>query len=235
MRTILAIIVATLTTISMPVHASDMFTPHRAEYKVEISVLRGRLNTSLQRSDGGYVANHVITPTGMARIIASGKIDEHSEFSAGADGIRPQYYRSDDQISRDKERAEIQFDWTTGEASGQVNDTAVTQILSDLAHDRVSIQYQLMHDLANGGAREAYILFEVDELKTLNVKSIGTKQIKVPAGEYTAVGIQHQAQGSSRVTTLWCVEELDYLPVMIEQHKDGKRRLRATLKEYQPN
>lgn len=235
MRTTLAIFLATLATMATPALASEMFTPHQAEYKVEISVLNGRLNTSLQRSGDGYIANHVITPTGMARVLASGKIDEHSEFSTGADGIRPSFYRSDDQISRDKERAEIQFDWSTGEASGQVNDKDVSQILSDLAHDRVSIQYQLMHDLANGGPRDTYILFEVDELKTLNVKSVGEKKVKVPAGTYTAMGIQHQAKGSSRVTTLWCVEELGYLPVIIEQHKDGKRRLRATLKQYKPN
>lgn len=234
MRTTLAIILAATMSTATPLLAGDMFAPHEAEYKVEISVLNGRLNTSLQRNDDGYVANHVITPTGMARLLAGGKIDELSEFSTGSDGVRPRYYRSDDQISSDKERAEIRFDWSTGEASGQVNDVAVSQVLADLAHDRVSIQYQLMHDLANGGARETYILFEVDELKVLNVKSIGEKKVKVPAGTYTAVGIQHQAQGSSRVTTLWCVAELDYLPVIIEQHKNGKRRLRATLKQYKP-
>ncbi|MDH3752084.1 MAG: hypothetical protein OEU40_15990, partial [Gammaproteobacteria bacterium] len=56
----------------------------------------------------------------------------------------------------------------------------------------------------------------------------------VPAGEYEAVGIQHQAEGSKRVTTLWCVEELDYLPVIIEQHRKGKLRVRAVLNKYTP-
>jgi len=232
MRTATTILLATLVTMAMPALASDTFMPHEAEYKVKISVLGGKLNTSLQRSADGYVAHHVIKPTGVAALIAGGTIDELSEFSTGADGIRPSFYRTNDQISSDKERAEIQFDWSTGEASGQVNDKEVSQILSELAHDRVSIQYQLMHDLANGGARATYILFEVDKLKTLNVKSIGTKEVKVPAGTYNAVGIQHQASGSSRITTLWCVEELGYLPVIIEQHKDGKLRLRATLKRY---
>ena len=46
------------------------------------------------------------------------------------------------------------------------------------------------------------------------------REIRVPAGEFTAVGVQHQAEGSSRVTTLWCVEELDFLPVLPRQH-DG--------------
>ncbi|MCH8137152.1 MAG: hypothetical protein IIB77_14350 [Proteobacteria bacterium] len=47
--------------------------------------------------------------------------------------------------------------------------------------------------------------------------------------------MQHQAEGSSRTTTLWCVEELDYLPVIIEQHRKGKLRMRATLIRYTPD
>jgi hypothetical protein len=232
MRTTTTILLAILVTMATPAVAGDTFMPHEAEYKVKISVLGGKLNTSLKRSADGYVAHHVIRPTGVAGLIAGGTIDELSEFSIGTDSIKPSFYRTDDQISSDKERAEIRFDWSTGEASGQLNDKEVSQTLSELAHDRVSIQYQLMHDLSNGGARGTYILFEVDKLKTLNVTSIGSKKVKVPAGTYNAVGIQHQAEGSSRVTTLWCVEELGFLPVIIEQHKDGKLRLRATLKRY---
>ena len=52
------------------------------------------------------------------------------------------------------------------------------------------------------------------------------------AGEFNAVGIQHQAENSSRVTTLWCVKELGYLPVVIEQHRKGKLRMRAELSKY---
>ncbi|MCH8944992.1 MAG: hypothetical protein IH910_09435 [Proteobacteria bacterium] len=54
------------------------------------------------------------------------------------------------------------------------------------------------------------------------------------AGSYEAVGIQHQAEGSSRITTLWCVEELGYLPVVIEQHRKGKLKFRASLQKYTP-
>jgi len=77
-------------------------------------------------------------------------------------------------------------------------------------------------------------MFEVDKLKKISVRSIGTKEVKVPAGKYTAIGIEHQAENSSRTTTLWCVEELDYLPVIIEQHRKGKLKVRATLKKYAP-
>jgi hypothetical protein len=92
-----------------------------------------------------------------------------------------------------------------------------------------------MHDLTNGAPNKQYILFDVDKLKTANVRNVGMKQVKVKAGTYEALGIQHQAEGSSRITTLWCVKELDYLPVVIEQHRKGKLNFRASLQKYTPS
>ena len=207
-------------------------TPHSAEYKVKISVLSGRLSTQLTATGNAYEAVHRIEPTGIARIVAGGTIEETSTFKTTSDGVVPVHYRSDDTLSKDKTQADIAFDWDTGTLSGTVDDEEITGVLAEIAHDRVSIQYQLMYDLKNGGAKGTYTLFDIDELKTLNVALIGSREFKIPAGRFTAVGVQHQAQGSSRVTTLWCVPELDYLPVIIEQHRNGKLRLRATLLDY---
>lgn len=231
-RNIILLLVAMLT--AATASAQERLTPHTAEYKVKISILSGKLNTRLQLTDSGYEATHRIVPTGLARMLVGGSIEETSGFEPTSDGVLPLRYVSIDTLSKDKTRADISFDWSTGAVTGTVNDEPVESILEELAHDRVSIQYELMIDLINGGPGETYILFDVDRLKTLHVTTIGTKEVKVPAGKYTAVGIQHQAEGSSRVTTLWCVEELDYLPVIIEQHRKGKLRMRAILSRYTP-
>ncbi len=215
--------------------ASGDFTPHTAEYKIKISVVGGRLSTELKQTDAGYIARHFVEPTGMSRILAHGDITEISEFAVGDEGVYPIAYQTNDTIDKDDPRADIQFDWDTFEASGTVNDEEFRLTLDRLRQDRVSIQYALMHDLLNNELSEKYELFEADKLKTLNVRSIGTREISVPAGTFTAVGIQHQAENSSRVTTLWCAEELDYLPVVIEQHRKGKRRVKATLRRYTPS
>ena len=212
----------------------EELTPHSAEYRVKISVLSGRLNTSLIRTDTGYEANHRIRPTGLARMVSGGTIEEFSSFQNTANGIVPVHYVSNDSLTRDKTRANVDFDWETNTITGTVNDEAVEVVLEEFAHDRVSTQYQLMSDLMNGGVAERYVLYDIDEIKILNVSVIGEREIRVPAGEFTAIGIRHQAEGSSRVTTLWCVEELDYLPVMIEQHRRDELRMRASLRSYSP-
>lgn len=217
-----------------PAQASGKLTPHIAEYNIKISVLSGRLRTQLKETETGYSAEHVVSPTGITRLVTRGEIAEISEFGEGSEGLYPIAYRSNDTISREKPSADIRFDWDAEQARGTVDGEDVVMDLQGLSHDRVSIQYELMYDLLNEGPSPKYRLFEVDDLRILNIRRIGTKQVKVPAGSFDAIGIQHQAENSSRVTTLWCVEELGYLPVIIEQHRDGKRRVRATLRDYTP-
>ena len=208
-------------------------TPHQAEYKVRISVVSGQLNTELQASESGYVATHVVKPTGMSRVITRGRMQVSSEFTAADDGVRPVSYHAIDTI-RDDPEARITFDWETNQARGTVGAENVVLQLDGLSHDAVSIQYQLMHDLINDRPNGSYVLFDVDKMRVANVRNVGAKSVKTQAGQFDVVGIEHQKEGSSRTTTLWCAPELDYLPVVIEQHRKGKLNFRASLTKYVP-
>ncbi len=215
------------------VAAETTLTPHTAQYKVRISIVSGQLNTELRKTADGYVANHVIKPTGMSRIITRGSMKVTSTFSSRVDGVKPIRFQSVDTIRKDPD-VDLTFDWTTNEVSGTVGEENVLLQLDGIAHDSVSIQYELMHDLMNGGPDKQYVLFDIDKMRVANVSIAGQKQIKTKAGTFTAIGVQHQKEGSSRITTLWCAEELDYLPVVIEQHRKGKLKFRATLVKYTP-
>lgn len=217
----------------MPAAAQQALTPYSAEYKVKLSILSGSLTTNLRRTGDGYEAVHEIVPTGLARIIKNGSIREQSRFATIGDGVRTSWYQSADSLSKDSPSAEVEFDWSSNEMSGTVNGESVDVALDGLVHDRVAIQYELMLDLLNGGPGDRYLLFDIDEFKTLIVTKVGEKRIKTPAGTYEAIGIQHQSENSSRVTTLWCAAALGYLPVLIEQHRKGKLQMRATLRDYE--
>lgn len=216
------------------VAAENTLTPHTAQYKVRISVISGQLNTELRKTSDGYVANHVIKATGMSRIITRGSMNVTSTFSSGVDGVQPIRFQSVDSIRKDPD-VDLTFDWSSNEVNGTVGDENVLLQLEGIAHDSVSIQYELMHDLMNGGPDKQYVLFDIDKMRVANVSIAAEKQIKTKAGTFTAIGVQHQKEGSSRITTLWCAEELDYLPVVIEQHRKGKLKFRATLVKYTPS
>jgi hypothetical protein len=203
-----------------------------AEYKVKISLLSGSLRTEFTESGSGFAARSVITPTGLANILMNGSIEEYSEFSADEDGVRPHHYESADTLSKDHKRMTFDFNYESNTVTGTINDENFTFDFDGPVHDRVSIQYALMLDLLNHKPGGQYALLDGDELKQLTVTDIGRKKVRVPFGEFEAIGIQHRAAESSRISTLWCVEELGFLPVIIEQHRNGKRRVRAELTDY---
>ena len=234
-----------------PLWADAALTPHTATYKVRISVLGGQLDTELRQTETGYRATHIIRPTGMSRMFASGTIEETSIFDNASSGVKPREYSSKDSLSRvavvtalpDRrlllvedypEYLERVENLLLELARGTLNDEDVVSIIEGLAHDRVSIQYEVMLDLLNDRTDDKYTMFEIDRLRPVTIRVVGERDVKVPAGKFNVIGISHQAEGSKRVTTLWCAEELDYLPVIIEQHRKGKLRVRATLTEYRP-
>ncbi|MEM6513981.1 MAG: DUF3108 domain-containing protein [Pseudomonadota bacterium] len=221
-----------LAVLALPALAAEL-TPHEAEYKVKISVAGGKLTTRLTEADGVFTANHVIKPTGIARLVGGGRIDETSEFRLIDSELVPVEYRSVDELSSDKSRANVQFT-EAGRVQGTVNGETVDWAMPQDTYDRVAIQYRLMLSLARGDGGEDYTMFDVDEFKALEIRFVGEREVRTRAGTFTATGVQHQRKGSSRVTTLWCVEELGYLPVLIEQHRKGKLQLEASLRRYTP-
>jgi len=227
----LAIVATAL--LAQPAAGAGQLTPHKAQYQVRVSVVSGQLNTELRATGDGYIATHRIKPTGISRLLAHGKMSVTSEFTSAPDGVRPVSFHEIDTIG-DNPETDIRFDWSTNVASGTVGTEAVRLQLDGISYDNVSIQYELMHDLLNDGPSQTYVLFDVDKMRVANVRNIGTRSIETSAGRFEAVGIQHQKEGSSRTTTLWCAPELDYLPVIIEQHRKGKVKFRATLTSYSP-
>ena len=214
--------------------ADPLLEPHSAEYKIKISVLGGKLNTQFERTADGYMAQSHIRATGMSRIIAHGEIREQSWFVEAENGIRPSRYLSSDSLSKRGTDVDLSFNWDSSMVTGTIGGEDFETAIEGLLQDRVSLQYALMHDLMNGDYSDTYLLQDAEELKVLSVKSLGTKSVKVPFGQFDAIGLQHRAGTSSRVTTLWFAEELGYLPVMIEQHRKGKLQVRAVLTEYVP-
>ncbi|MBT8077929.1 MAG: DUF3108 domain-containing protein [Gammaproteobacteria bacterium] len=211
-------------------------TPHIAEYKVKVNVLSGRLRSEVRLTDEGYSAHSTLEAAGFASIFVRGDVSERSVFAADADGIRPLRYSSEDRISKEDKFMDFVFDWSSKQVTGTINDEEIAMDLDGPVHDRVSIQYELMLDLLNGRQSGEYLLLDDFESKLLEVTNVGTRTVKVPYGKFEAVGIQHRKKKSKseRLTTLWCVAELDYLPVMIEQHRKGKLRMRAVLTQYEP-
>ena len=237
MRITLRIACGLLVAATLPVpsaEAADTIVPHTATYKIKISIASGTLTTSVRESGDGFYVHSVIEPTGLAALLTSGNIEESSQFSVDERGVRPLIYSSSNTLSSDNEFMHFTFDYRANVVSGTFNDEPYKYELDEETHDRVSIQYELMNSLMTGKPDTEYRLLDGDELKEITVSDIGTRRIKTPIGSFDAIGIQHRSARKNRVTTLWCVEELGYIPVLIEQSRNGKAQGRAELIDYDP-
>jgi len=219
-------------TISLDAQATETIVAHEATYKLRVSFLGGSMKTVVAETENGFVAKSVIKATGFARLLMHGTIEESSEFIVGPMGVQPIIYSSSNTLLKKDKFMIFEFDWANDVVSGKINNDNFVLDFEGEIYDRVSIQYELMHKLLNGVSSAGYALLDGDKLKQLQVTNIGMKSIKTPFGKFEAVGIQHQAQDSTRVSTLWCAPELGYLPVLMEQHRNGKRRVRAVLTNY---
>tara|TARA_B100001093_G_C26734631_1_gene973850 strand:- start:434 stop:1150 length:717 start_codon:yes stop_codon:yes gene_type:complete len=215
-------------------YASPALKTHSAEYEVKISFISGALNTELKKDGENFIARHIIEPTELSRAFSRGMLDVTSKFQIVSGKVRPVYFKAIDTI-RNKPNINLNFNWEDFIVNGSIGKELVKLEFKDIIHDNVSIQYELMNDLLSGTIKKQYKLFDIDKLKILNITQIEERQIKTIAGDFKTIGIQHQKEGSSQITTLWCAKELDYLPVLIEQHRKGKLRFRASLSKYTPN
>ncbi len=213
--------------------ADKTLTPHRATYKVKISVLSGEMQSRLDLAGDEYAVSSTIKPRGLARLITRGSIQENSTFRIEDEHVRPTSYSSSDSLSKGGGDVRMSFDWEGLEVFREVDGVASRAKLDSVVVDRATLQYALMFDLLNRHIQREYVLIESDEVKKLAVTIKSEKTVKVPYGEYDVIGVSHRAEASTRETTLWCAPSLGYLPVIIEQYRDGKIQGTIVLTEYE--
>ena len=217
-----------------PAQAAEVnsLTPFEADYKVRFKGLRGTMTQSLEKTNDDYIARSELKPRGLASILAGGAIQESTVFTIGDARVVSNTYTMTDTISKKDKFASLDFDWVGGRATGRTEKGPVAHDIDSSTYDRASIQYALMLDLLNERSSTAYTMLDRHRRKSLTITDLGERVIEVPFGRYSVRVISHQAEGSSRMTTLYCAPVLGYLPVQIEQFKDGKRQVRAQLTDY---
>jgi hypothetical protein len=94
--------------------------------------------------------------------------------------------------------------------------------LPESALDRGSLQVALMRDLAGAGVARTYALADEDGVAEYEAAENGTATMPTGIGPVATRILTQKRAGSSRETWLWVAPELRFLPVRIEQRRDGE-------------
>lgn len=169
-----------------------------------------------------YEFTSSIEAKGLLKLARPKPAVERSHFRADASGIRPVEFWYEDGSRSGEDNLHIVFDWDRRIATVSGADARRELTLPRAALDRGSLQVALMRDLAATGSVSSYSLADEDSVAEYTYTDNGTATIKTAAGSFEARVLTQQRAGSSRATWLWVAPQLKFLPVRIEQRRDGE-------------
>jgi hypothetical protein len=76
-------------------------------------------------------------------------------------------------------------------------------------------------------------MIEKDRVKRYQYTLLRRERLKTAIGELDTVVYRSARSGSGRETLFWYAPALGYALVRAEQHRDGKRAFRTTIRRYQ--
>ena len=176
----------------------------------------GETKRVLSRENGQYLFESITRPVGIATLFTNGQVVERSHWQFFQGQPRPMQYTFFNSGSKKKRNIQLDFDWEKNQVINIINNKPWTMPLEHGTSDKLLYQLRIMQDLATASGSLRY-----------HIKILGRERIRTPLGTFEAVRLQHTK--GSRQTTMWCTQELDYLPVRIEQRKNHDSPVVAVL------
>lgn len=135
-----------------------------------------------------------------------------------------------------KKNVEIDFDWDNKQVINRHihKNSHWTMHIPDKTVDKLSYQLALMLKLAHKTDKEfSFKVADGGKIKEYQFEILTEERVFTSIGSFKALKIKHQRYHKDKTITLWCVPELNYLPVKIIQEETDKPTFISTLISYQ--
>jgi hypothetical protein len=212
-------------------YGADDIATYTATYRVEYKGKEaGTAEFSVRALEGGvYEFSSRTLAKGLLKLARPNPAVERSRFRVENAAVRPLEFWYEDGSRSGDDNLHIEFDWQRGVATVGTTDARREMAVPEGVLDRGSLQVALMRDLAAAGAPRTYSLADADSVASYEYVDNGTAATATGVGPLATRVFTQQRAGSSRVTWLWVAPELEFLPVRIEQRRDGEVQTTYTL------
>lgn len=219
------IIVMTLLSSSLSVARGDDVLLFTAVYSVEqAGITLGSMTRSVRREAGGqYVYESHSEANGLLSLMLDDPIVERSVFTPVDLRPRPLSYVYE-AGSNLKKRVTVEFDWNRHTITSEAKGTRWTMTAPAGTQDKLLYQYTLMLDLTRPGAALSYEVADGGAVKNYTFERLGSETMDSPFGRFETIKVRHQRADGRRRTTLWCAPALRFVPVRVDQDRDGTLR-----------
>jgi hypothetical protein len=159
-------------------------------------------------------------PRGIGRMFSE-RPTQQSTLRVTETGVRPLRYTADDGTSSTKRDADVQFDWEHNRVTGVYEGVKVDLPLQPGIQDDLSVQIALMVELLAGRTPDQFLLIDKNTVREYRYTRGNEESVSTPLGKIDTVIYRSQKKGSPRITRFWCAPSLGYIPLRVEQEKDG--------------
>jgi hypothetical protein len=169
-----------------------------------------------------YEFSSTVMAKGMLKLVRPKPAVERSHFRVDADGLRPVEFWYEDGSRSGDDNVHVVFDWGRGVVTFNSAEARREVAVPKGAVDRGTLQVARMRDFASPDVPHSYTIVDDDSVAEYEYTDNGAATITTKAGSHATRAFTQQRAGSSRTTQLWVAPDLKYLPVRIEQRRDGE-------------
>jgi len=180
---------------------------------------------------GSYTYRSRNVARGIFKLAFPDVISQMSTFSIVDGEVRPMTYHADDGEPESAKAVTLRFDWQSQRVTGIAEKKPIDLPLPSGTQDSLSVQIELMRELALGRSPKGFWLIDDDEVKEYKYTREGTETLDTPLGKLEAVKYRSEHAGSVRVTRLWLAPALGYLPIRAERSRSGKIDFSLVIRE----
>jgi hypothetical protein len=168
---------------------------------------------------------------GIFKLAFPDAISQTSTFSVVNGEVRPTSYHADDGDPNSDKAVTLRFDWESGRVTGVAEKKPIDLALPSGTQDSLSVQIELMREVAAGRSPKGFWLIDDDEVKEYRYTREGTETLDTPLGKLETLRYRSEHAGSDRVTRLWLAPALSYLPIRAERSRAGKIDFSLVIRE----
>jgi hypothetical protein len=169
-----------------------------------------------------YEFRSTVMAKGMLKLVRPKPAIERSHFRVHADGLRPVEFWYEDGSRSGDDNVHVVFDWDRGVVTFNSAEARREMAVPKGAVDRGTLQVARMRDFASPDVPHSYTIVDDDSVAEYEYTDNGAATITTKAGSHATRVFTQQRPGSSRTTQLWVAPDLEFLPVRIEQRRDGE-------------
>lgn len=206
--------------------------PHEftANYALEMyGTVLARATYTLEHTENGLTMMQSTRPAGLVALLRNDKIEVRSDMRIDNGQILLVSY--DYKHSGDDKEDDVNFkiNWQSGleqdlsgNAVGMYEGKKVNLDINQPVWDPLSIQIPIMIDAGKGLPPHEHSMFLKGEFKNYLFKNHGKEEISFNGKKYVALRMAGRETKRDRAMYAWIVPELHYIPIKIEQWKNGE-------------